>query len=458
MLKITNTLTGKKEEFIPINSGEVKIYVCGPTVYNFVHLGNSRPAITFDAFRRYLEYCGYKVTLAQNFTDIDDKIIIKANEEGVDSLEIAERYIIQYWKDSMALGIRPANFHPRTTHYVDEIIDFIEDLIAKGYAYISEGDVYFDVSSFDDYGRLSGRKLEELIAGARIQPGEKKRAPEDFTLWKAAKENEPYWESPWGKGRPGWHIECSVMSTCILGKTFDIHAGGSDLIFPHHENERAQSEARYGKPFARYWMHNGMMRFAGSKMSKSMGNFITIKEAVKKYGKDAIRYFVFSKHYRSPIDYSEDLLQEAKIAVTRGNQILDDFEQSLGEKQPFAKKTPWVSEKITEFKTYLDDDFNTPKALALIFEMINEVANASEQLRRLEAFHLVRNEFGPVLGIFDFPESGHFDIDGLVKILIDLRDQFRKEKNYKKSDEIRDRLMSLGIKLMDTPSGTKWSF
>ncbi|AKI98265.1 cysteine--tRNA ligase [Kosmotoga pacifica] len=456
-MRITNTLTGKKEEFIPQKEGEVRIYVCGPTVYNFVHLGNSRPAITFDAFRRYLEYRGYKVILTQNFTDIDDKIIVKAIEEGVNATEIAERYIVQYWKDSMALGIRPANFHPRTTHYVDEIIEFIQDLIAKGYAYVADGDVYFDVSAFDDYGRLSGRKLEELIVGARIQPGEKKKSPEDFALWKAAKENEPYWESPWGKGRPGWHIECSVMSTCILGETFDIHAGGSDLIFPHHENERAQSEARYGKTFARYWMHNGMMRFAGSKMSKSLGNFITIKEAVRKYGKDAVRYFIFSKHYRSPIDYSEEMLQETKTAVSRGNKILNDFEANLDESHPFARKSPWMEEKIAEFTEYLDDDFNTPKALSLIFELINEIVNSTDEQRKFEAYHLVRNEFGPVLGLFDIPESQSFDLDGLVQILIDLRGQFRKEKNFEKSDEIRDRLMNLGIKLMDTPEGTKWT-
>ncbi|ACR80399.1 MAG: cysteinyl-tRNA synthetase [Kosmotoga sp.] len=458
MLRITNTLTGKKEEFIPITPGEVRIYVCGPTVYNFVHLGNSRPAITFDAFRRYLEYRGYRVILAQNFTDIDDKIIIKANEEGVDALEIAERYIVQYWKDSLALGIRPANFHPRTTHFVDEIIEFIQDLIDKGFAYVVDGDVYFNVSEFKNYGELSHRKLEDMIAGARIEPGEKKKSPEDFALWKAAKEGEPFWNSPWGPGRPGWHIECSVMSTCILGETFDIHAGGADLIFPHHENEKAQSEARHGKTFARYWMHNGMMRLAGSKMSKSLGNFITIKDAVKKYGKDAIRLFIFSKHYRSPIDYSEEMLAENLRAVKRVNAILRDFEKSEGDKPLFSKKTPFVKEQIERFIEALDDDFNTPKAVALMFDLINKMGETKNRNRKLEIYHLIRNEFGPVLGILEKDEEVSANIDGLVKLLIEIRAEFKKDKNYEKADQIRDRLNELGIKLMDTPEGTKYTF
>lgn len=457
MLKVTNTLTGKKEELVPIKEGEFKIYVCGPTVYNFVHVGNSRPAITFDAFRRYLEYRGYKVLLAQNFTDIDDKIITKANDEGVEAIEIAERYIVQYWKDSQALGIRPANFHPRTTNYVNEIVDFISDLIDKGHAYETEGDVYFEVSSLANYGELSHRKIEDMVAGARIAPDEKKRSPEDFTLWKAAKEGEPWWESPWSKGRPGWHIECSVMSSCILGDTFDIHAGGSDLIFPHHENEKAQSEARSGKPFANYWMHNGMMQFSGSKMSKSLGNFITINEAVKKYGKDAVRLFIFSKHYRSPIDYSEEIMKENKTAVTRANRILENFEKENEEKPLFVSKTAWINERIEAFKDALDDDFNTPKAVAIIFDLLKEINESGNKERRLEAYCLIRNEFGPVLGIFDTEVSSSVNIDGLVDLLIELRKGYKAAKDYSNADKIRDDLANLGIKLMDGPDGTKFT-
>lgn len=458
MLKVTNTLTGRKEELVPIKTGEFKIYVCGPTVYNFVHVGNSRPAITFDAFRRYLEYRGYKVILAQNFTDIDDKIIIKANDEGVEAIEIAERYIVQYWKDSQALGIRPANFHPRTTNYVNEIVDFISDLVEKGHAYIVEGDVYFDVSSLKNYGELSNRKVEDMVSGTRIALDEKKQSPEDFALWKAAKEGEPWWESPWSKGRPGWHIECSVMSSCILGDTFDIHAGGSDLIFPHHENEKAQSEARSGKTFANYWMHNGMMQFSGSKMSKSLGNFITIKEAVKKYGKDAVRLFIFSKHYRSPIEYSEDILQENKTAVTRAMRILDNFENENEGKVLFPTRTKWMNEKISAFTEALDDDFNTPKAIAIMFDLLKEISDGTDNERRIIAYSLIKNEFGPILGIFDSEESKSVDIDGLVNLLIELRKDYKAAKDYSKADKIRDDLANLGIKLMDSPDGTKFTF
>ncbi|MFW6120333.1 MAG: cysteine--tRNA ligase, partial [Petrotogales bacterium] len=363
MIYIYNTLNRKKEPLKPKEPGLFTIYVCGPTVYGYVHLGNTRPAIVFDVFRRFLEYEGYRVLMAQNFTDIDDKIINVANENNLESLEVAERFIIRYWKDALSLGIRAANFHPRTTHFVKEIVDFIEVLINKSHAYEAKGDVYFDVSAFKEYGELSHRKVEDLKAGARIKPGEKKKSPEDFTLWKAAKSGEPSWDSPWGKGRPGWHIECSVMSTETLGETFDIHAGGSDLIFPHHENEKAQSEAKTGKTFARYWMHNGMMKLAGSKMSKSEGVFISIDEAVEKYGKDAVRLFILSKHYRSPIEYSEEMLEETKKAILRANRVLEPFDDEL-RKNPLVKKSKWMKEYINKYRKALRDDFNTPQAIS----------------------------------------------------------------------------------------------
>ncbi|MFO7881421.1 MAG: cysteine--tRNA ligase [Kosmotogaceae bacterium] len=457
MIYIYNTLTRKKEPLEPKEPGLFTIYVCGPTVYGYVHLGNTRPAVVFDVFRRFLEYEGYRVLMAQNFTDIDDKIIKVANENDMDSLEVAERYIVQYWKDAMSLGIRAANFHPRTTHFVKEIADFIETLINKGHAYEADGDVYFDVSGFKEYGALSHRKVEDLKAGARIEPGEKKKSPEDFTLWKAAKPGEPSWESPWGKGRPGWHIECSVMSTETLGETFDIHTGGSDLIFPHHENEKAQSEAKTDRTFARYWMHNGMMKLAGSKMSKSKGVFISIDEAVEKYGKDAIRLFILSKHYRSPIEYSEEMLEETKRAVLRANRVLEPFDSEL-RNNPLLKKSEWMKEYINKYKKALRDDFNTPKAISLIFELVNQIEGTDDKQKKFESSYLIRNEFGPVLGILENSEKNLVDIDGLVNLLIDLRNDYRENKQFEKADKIRDRLAELGINLMDGPQGTSYSF
>ncbi|MEA2065604.1 MAG: cysteine--tRNA ligase [Thermotogota bacterium] len=454
---VYNTLSRKKEPLKPKKSGLLTMYVCGPTVYGYVHLGNTRPSIVFDVFRRFLEYEGYRVLMAQNFTDIDDKIINVANENNMDSLEVAERFIIQYWKDAMSLGIRASNFHPRTTHFVKEIVNFIETLINKGHAYEADGDVYFDVSSFKEYGALSHRKVEDLKAGARIEPGEKKKSPEDFTLWKAAKPGEPSWESPWGNGRPGWHIECSVMSTETLGETFDIHAGGSDLIFPHHENENAQSEAKTGRTFARYWMHNGMMKLAGSKMSKSEGVFISIDEAVKKYGKDAIRLFILSKHYRSPIEYSEEMLEETKRAILRANRILRPFDTKL-KGNPLLEKSERMNVYIKRFKEALCDDFNTPKVVSIIFELVKNIEDSEDEREMIEYSYLIRNEFGPILGILESSERNFSNVDGLIKLLIDLRNEYRENKQYKDADIIRDRLLELGINLMDGPQGTTYSF
>ncbi|TYB95701.1 MAG: cysteine--tRNA ligase [Kosmotoga sp.] len=457
MIYIYNTLSRKKVPLEPKEQGLFTIYVCGPTVYGYVHLGNTRPSIVFDAFRRYLEYEGYRVLMAQNFTDIDDKIIKVANENNMDSLDVAVRFIVQYWKDAMSLGIRAANFHPRTTHFVKEIVNFIETLINKGHAYETEGDVYFDVSSFNEYGALSHRKVEDLKAGARIEPGEKKKSPEDFTLWKATKPGEPSWDSPWGEGRPGWHIECSVMSTETLGETFDIHAGGSDLIFPHHENEKAQSEAKTGKTFARYWMHNGMMKLAGSKMSKSEGVFINIDEAVEKYGKGAIRLFILSKHYRSPIEYSEEMLEETKRAILRANRVLRPFDTKL-KSQPLLEKSERMSFYINKFKEVLRDDFNTPKAVSLIFELVKGIEDANDEHEKIEYSYLIRNEFGPVLGILESSEKNFSNVDGLIKLLINMRNKYRENKQYEEADGIRDKLEELGINLMDGPEGTTYSF
>nr|WP_156865406.1 cysteine--tRNA ligase [Marinitoga sp. 1137] len=461
-IKIFDTLKGELVDFEPIEKNHVRMYVCGPTIYNLIHIGNARPMIVFDAFRRFLEYIGYKVTMVQNFTDIDDKIINKANEEGVPFKEIAERYIVEYWKDSYNLRIRAANFHPKTSNYVDEIIEFIQDLIDKGFAYESDGDVYFNVSKFEKYGELSHRNPEDMIAGSRIEISDKKQNPLDFTLWKKAKEGEPYWESPWGKGRPGWHIECSVMSNCLLGESFDIHAGGNDLIFPHHENEKAQSEARHGKTFAKYWMHNGMIKFSGEKMSKSIGNIWLVRELVKAYDPDTIKTFILSKHYRTPLDFTEEGLNAQKKSTKRVNEALKAVEEKYEGNVPYIPKSEYMKEKINEFIDYLSTDFNTPKAIALIFEITNELNKAlteNNEQKILENYHLIRNEFGPVLGIFELPtkEEKSAKAEELINVLIDVRNMLRKEKNFQLSDYIRDTLKNIGITLKDTPNGTTFT-
>jgi len=464
MLRVTNTYTGRKEPFEPLEDGKVKMYVCGPTVYGLMHLGNARPAVVFDAFRRYLEYRGYKVTMVQNFTDIDDKIINAANAAGVDFKRYADRFIAEYWIDAHLLGVRAANFHPRTTDYVPEIIDIIQRLIAKGHAYESGGDVYFDVRSFPKYGALSHRKIDEMLSGVRVDPTEHKRFPLDFVLWKTAKPDEPSWESPWGRGRPGWHIECSAMSMSLLGESFDIHAGGNDLVFPHHENEKAQSEALTGKPFARYWMHNGMLRFSGEKMAKSVGNIFNVREALTRFGKDTIRLFLLSKHYTSPVDLSEEFLQESSRAARRVRDSLERARE-LGVAEKFVKADAWVHEMESRFQEALDDDFNTPMAVSLIFELVSELNSAldkGDEERAAQAYDLVVREIGPVLGLFDLPEksteeAGENLFSGVMEILLDVRNKLRSEKRYEITDRIRKRLEEMGIKLKDTPQGTKFT-
>ncbi|PLV59419.1 cysteine--tRNA ligase [Thermotoga sp. KOL6] len=458
-MKITNTLTGRKEEFVPLQPGVVRMYVCGPTVYDLIHVGNARPAVVFDVFRRYLEYRGYRVIMVQNFTDIDDKIINKANQLGVDPKTVADTFIAEYWRDAHALGIRPANFHPRTTDFVGDIVEIIERLVEKGFAYQTETGVYFDVRKFEKYGELSKKRIDDLIAGARVEVDETKKFPLDFSLWKKAKPGEPCWKSPWSEGRPGWHIECTVMSVKILGESFDIHAGGEDLIFPHHENEKAQAEALTGKTFARYWMHNGMVRFLGDKMSKSTGNIFTVREALKKYGRDALRYMILSKHYRSPMDFSEELLSNYSKAVKRVWEVLRRYENT-GE-VGIPKRNSVYEEYVNKFIEALDDDFNTPVAVSILFELVKGLSRAMDNNDREGAllyYHLIRREFGPVLGLFDLnEEKKEVANEELIKILIDVREMLRKEKKYDLSDEIRERLKKIGINLKDTPRGTEYT-
>jgi cysteinyl-tRNA synthetase len=417
--------------------------------------------VVFDAFRRFLEYRGYKVIMVQNFTDIDDKIINEANEWGVDFKDVADTFIAEYWKDAQSLGIRAANFHPRTTDYVNEIVDAVEKLISKGYAYtVENGDVYFSVKKFERYGKLSGKKIEDLISGARVEVNTLKKDPLDFALWKAVKPGEPSWDSPWGCGRPGWHIECSVMSQKLLGDTFDIHAGGEDLIFPHHEDEKSQSEALTGKPFARYWMHNGMIITRGDKMSKSIGNVFLVREAVKRYGKDAVKLFLLSKHYRTPIEFSDEIMMENKKAALKVLKTLNRFE----EKYPYPKvpkRDEYMNDIEQRFVEALEDDFNTPKAIALIFDLSKELNKAMDEGKDDEAlkrYHLITRVFGSVLGLFEggVKISESENTNKVIEEILKVRQEFRKAKNFEAADKIRDALLNSNVKILDTPDGTKW--
>lgn len=462
MNKITiyDTLSGEEKELTPIVPGKIKMYVCGPTIYNLIHIGNARPMIIFDSFRRFLEYSGYEVTMVQNFTDIDDKIINKANSENVSCDEISERYINEFWKDSELLNIRAPNFSPKTTNYVDNIIKFTEELIKKGFAYQSGGDVYFRVRKFDKYGELSHRNIEDMRSGSRIEISDIKEDPLDFALWKNAKEGEPYWESPWGKGRPGWHIECSVMSTELLGKEFDIHAGGNDLIFPHHENERAQSIALHGTNFANYWMHNGMIKVSGDKMSKSIGNIWLVREVIKKYGPDTLKIFVLSKHYRSPIDFNEEGLEAQKKSVDRVQESLLSAEEFFGGNVPFVKHSENYEKEKEYIKNSLSVDFNTPKATAKIFDYSREINKAitdKDEKAVAEYYYLIKNEIGSIFGLFlSTSEKKGNKTDDIMKIVTELRTVLKKNKNYELSDFIRNKLGEIGIEIKDTPTGTEY--
>ena len=463
-MQFYNDLTMRKEEFIPIEEGKVRMYSCGPTVYNYIHVGNARPIIMFDVLRRYLEYRGYEVTFVQNFTDVDDKIIRKANEEGVTSAEIAEKYIEEYWKDVKALGVREATVHPKATENIPQIIDIIETLIEKGYAYERNGDVYYRTLKFKDYGKLSHQNLEELQAGARIEVNDIKDDPMDFALWKAAKPGEPAWESPWGMGRPGWHIECSAMSNRYLGKTIDIHTGGMDLAFPHHENEIAQSEAANGVKFVNYWLHNGFINVDNKKMAKSAGNFFTVRDAAEAYGYDCIRMFILMSHYRSPLNYSADILTQAGAALERlrtAKENLDFFVQN-GRDVPLSDADAAFISSLNRYRERfieaMDDDFNTADAIAVLFELIRElntaVSPASDPSKALaEACRSLYLELADVLGI---PFGEKKDLDAEVEEKIAARQAARKAKNWAEADRIRDELKAEGIILEDTPQGVKW--
>ncbi len=461
MMFLKNTLSGRLEKFETLEPNVVRMYVCGPTVYGLIHVGNARPMIVFDALRRYFEYRGYRVIMVQNFTDIDDKIINRANEWNVDFKDVAETFIQEYWRDASALGVRAPNFAPKTSDFVPEIVNAIEQLIRKGHAYVVDGDVYFDVKSFPRYGELSHRSLDEMIAGARVEVSEKKRFPLDFALWKAAKPGEPSWDSPWGKGRPGWHIECTIMSTKLLGSTLDIHAGGEDLIFPHHENEKAQSEALTGKPFVRYWLHNALVRVSGDKMSKSLGNIFILREALKKFGADGLKLYFLSKHYRSPIDFSVEALEASAKAARRIAESFKNFESRFSS-IPVPRSDAWMSEQRQRFIEALDDDFNTPKAVAQIFELVGELnkfmSEANEE-KALKAYHLLRREFCPALGLFEAgAQSEETELDPFVRLILDVRKELRERKLYDLADSIRDRLKNLGVEVRDTREGSTYSF
>ena len=458
-MKIFNTLTRTKEELKPIHENELRIYACGPTVYNYIHIGNARPLCVFDVLRRYLEWRGVKVNFVQNFTDIDDKLIKKANEEGITVAEVAERYIKEFWVDAKGLNVREATVHPKATENIDAIIDLISSLEEKGYAYKSpNGDVYFRAKKFKEYGKLSHQPLEDLEAGARIDVSEQKEDPMDFCLWKSAKPGEPSWPSPWSEGRPGWHIECSAMSGRYLGDTIDIHCGGQDLIFPHHENEIAQSECAHGCSFSNYWMHNGYINVDNRKMSKSLGNFFTVRDVAEKYGYEPIRYLMISSHYRSPINYSTDIIEQGKSALERLYNCREGLVFAIEHAENGGGVSDYLDTHRAEFIRAMDDDLNTADALAALFMLAKDinitVANGAGKDTLTAALKLF-DELCEVLGILY--EKTDSDLDAEVKELIAKRTEARKNKDFKTADAIRDQLKEMGIVLEDTPQGVKWS-
>ena len=461
-LAIYNDLTGKKESFVPIREGHVGFYVCGPTVYDFFHIGNARPFVVFDAFRRYLELSGYEVSYVQNFTDIDDKMIKRAYEMGITVAELAKKYIAEYYADADSLGIKRATFNPRATHEIDEIIKIVSKLIEKGHAYVSGGDVYFDVNSFSEYGKLSKQSLTDLKSGARVEIDEDKKHPLDFALWKAAKPNEPFWDSPWGKGRPGWHIECSAMSTKYLGDTIDIHGGGSDLIFPHHENEIAQSECASGRKFVNYWIHNAFITIDKEKMSKSLGNFLTVRDIRNTYSPLVLRYFLLCAHYRSPINFSEDGLKQAQSALERISNCYAELKfaaENRAEGAPDMALRESIAKAVSGFTESMDDDFNTAGALGYIFDAVRAVnvhlsENADSDMQALKEAVDFLDKINMVFGFFSSSDEDNDNAE--IEVLIAERAEARKAKNFKRSDEIRDLLAGMGITIEDTPQGTRF--
>ncbi|MFS0576096.1 cysteine--tRNA ligase [Sporosarcina sp. 179-K 3D1 HS] len=461
-IQIYNTLTRKKEHFSPIEEGKVKMYVCGPTVYNYIHIGNARPVIVFDTVRRYLEYRGYDVTYVSNFTDVDDKIIKAANELGEEVGELTDRFINAYFEDVGALGCGKADVHPRVTDHIEDIVQFIGVLIEKGYAYESQGDVYYRTRNFKGYGKLSHQSIDELKVGARVEQGEKKENALDFALWKAAKEGEIAWDSPWGAGRPGWHIECSVMAREHLGDTIDIHAGGQDLTFPHHENEIAQSEAMTGKPFANYWMHNGYINIDNEKMSKSLGNFVLVHDIRKQIDPKVLRFFMLSVHYRHPVNFSQELVESAANGLERIRTAYNNLQHRLKTSADLGdQKDIWiykVDELVRSFEAAMDDDFNTANGIAAIFELV-KLANVyllekNTQTEVLEHFIATFDRLMGVLGLQLAVDNEL--LDGEIEALIEERLVARRERNFARSDEIRDELKAKGILLEDTAQGTRW--
>ena len=478
-MKFYNTLTKKLEEFQTVEPGQVKMYVCGPTVYDYFHIGNARPFIIFDSLRRYLEYRGYHVTYAQNITDVDDKIINKSAADGISADQVAQKYSQAYLEDLESLGVLPANFQPKATEQIPEMVKFIEDLIKKGFAYESGSDVFFRVKRFKGYGKLSKKSINELQAGARVEVNESKEDPLDFALWKSAKPGEPHWPSPWGEGRPGWHLECSVMSMGILGETFDIHGGGTDLIFPHHENEIAQSEANTGRPFVRFWLHNELLNFKGEKMSKSLGNFAYARDIIEKYGREAVRFFYLCKHYRSPMSFSHELMADAKRAVERIENVLKELHSHIqsqdggpvtldSKKLTKAGQDFWAQlERAREdFIQNLDDDFNTAGGMGVIFELVTQTnifrqKVAAEDRALLKAALDLFRELGGPLGLFQdspSPPAGGELQERLIQLLISVRNDLRAKKEFELSDKIRDQLEAMGVELKDKDKETLWSY
>ncbi|HBG4372555.1 TPA: cysteine--tRNA ligase [Clostridioides difficile] len=462
-MKVYNTLTRTKEEFVPLEEGKVKMYVCGPTVYNYIHIGNARPFIIFDTLRRYLEYRGYDVTYVQNFTDVDDKIINRSHEEGISPEEVAAKYIKEYFVDCDGLGIKRATVHPQVTDNIQQIIEFIKELEDKGYAYAVNGDVYFDTNKFEGYGKLSGQKQEDLEAGARIEVNDQKRHPMDFVLWKAKKEGEPGWDSPWGEGRPGWHIECSVMSKRYLGETIDIHAGGQDLTFPHHENEIAQSEARSGKTFSKYWMHNGYININDEKMSKSKGNFFTVRDISKLYDLEIVRFFMLSAHYRNPVNFSDEMLNQAKAGLERLYNTKEKLEFTLGNlvESPLTEKEVELVKELDDFRQKfidaMDDDVNTADAVSVIFELAKLINSNVDENSSLEFAKKCLDEFNELTGVLNIVNKKKDTVlDKDIEELIQKRTDAKKNKEFQLADDIRQQLLDMGIVLEDTRQGVKW--
>ncbi len=476
-MRVYNTQTGKKEELVPLNPNQVNMYVCGPTTYNYIHLGNARPLVAFDTIRRYLSYRGYQVKYVQNFTDVDDKIINRARENGEDPIKLAERYIDEYFIDADALGIERADIHPRVSEHIEDIIQAVAQLVEKGFAYEVDGDIFFRVRAFADYGKLSGRSRDDMLAGARVEVDERKEEPMDFALWKKAKMGEPSWESPWGQGRPGWHIECSVMSTKYLGETIDIHGGGADLIFPHHENEIVQAEAYTGKPFVKYWMHNGFITVNSEKMSKSLGNFFILRDILAQYPRDVVRYYLIATHYRSPLDFDDGKLEEARKALGRlkTTQVLaEEFLATLSgyatdidpaESEPdFLRR---VMEMKNSFIEAMDDDFNTAKASGYLFEMSHIInsfiasgdSKNSQDQQFLKQAMKVFDELGTILGIFMNQQQDDAQlVDSLLELFLEMREKARYDREFALAGSLCDLLLSLKIKIEDTAEGSQFQY